>query len=429
MYTQKLLIYNLFPTLAGCFPEWTPHLERARDLRFTHVFINPFHRPGQSGSLYAIKDFYQLNPLLVDPLSAKDGDQQLEDMIHTAKNLGLELVLDLVINHTSTDSLLLDHHPRWFKKDQHGDWFNPGAWDDTTQKRIVWDDLVEVDNELSDDRDSLWKYWLDLILFYVGKGFTGFRCDAAYKVPIDLWAYLITTVKSQYPQTIFLAETLGCTPDETVRIARCGFDFVFNSSKYWNFYDPWCLEHYELFRKYSRTISFMESHDTLRLAAEVGDDLNTIKLRYAFSSVFSSGLMMPMGFEFGFSKKLDVIHTRPQHWEKIRWDLSDYIKSCNRYKHDYPIFQTETPITCLDNPNDRVLVLLKTSVDLSESALFIINKDVHNYQYVEFASLYNVFGQKRLIHDISPEYELDFMPDHFEYHLRPSQIIILYQKS
>ncbi|MBP7459869.1 MAG: alpha-amylase [Candidatus Delongbacteria bacterium] len=429
MITPKLLIYNLFPPLAGRFADWNPHLERARDMGFTHIFINPFHLPGKSGSIYAIKDFYRINPAMVDPSAVRDSYQQLDAMIQTARNLGLELILDLVINHTACDSPLLDQHPAWFKKDPHGDWVHPGAWDNTTQKRITWNDLVEVDNELSSEKESLWKYWLDLILFFTARGISGFRCDAAYKVPIDLWAFLITHVKSRYPKTIFLAETLGCSPDETVRIARSGFDFVFNSSKYWNFYDNWCLEQYDLYRKYTRTVSFMESHDTPRLAAETGFDLNTVKLRYAFAAVFSSGLMMPIGFEYGFSQKLDVVHTRPEHWEPVRWDLSEYIRNCNRYKLDYPIFRNETPITRLENPNDRVLILQKTIADLSESALIIINKDSHNYQYIEFNSLYSLFGQKKLIRDISPEYELDFMPDHFEYHLRPSQIIILYQKS
>ncbi len=29
---------------------------------FNAVYINPFHYPGFSGSLYAVKDYYRLNP-------------------------------------------------------------------------------------------------------------------------------------------------------------------------------------------------------------------------------------------------------------------------------------------------------------------------------------------------------------------------------
>ena len=57
-------IYNLFPLLAGPVPQWSDHLERIAAMAFDWVFVNPFHYPGFSGSLYAIKDYYRLHPLL-----------------------------------------------------------------------------------------------------------------------------------------------------------------------------------------------------------------------------------------------------------------------------------------------------------------------------------------------------------------------------
>jgi hypothetical protein len=45
-------IYNPFPLLAGPFPRWNEHLERARRMEFDWIFLNPFHRAGYSGSLY-----------------------------------------------------------------------------------------------------------------------------------------------------------------------------------------------------------------------------------------------------------------------------------------------------------------------------------------------------------------------------------------
>ena len=43
-------------------------------MAFDWVFVNPFHYPGFSGSLYAIKDYYRLHPLLAadgaDPAGA-----------------------------------------------------------------------------------------------------------------------------------------------------------------------------------------------------------------------------------------------------------------------------------------------------------------------------------------------------------------------
>ena len=61
-----MIIYNLFPLLTGNVRDWTPHLQRAADLGFDWVFINPIHYPGFSGSLYSVKDYFSMNPLFVD---------------------------------------------------------------------------------------------------------------------------------------------------------------------------------------------------------------------------------------------------------------------------------------------------------------------------------------------------------------------------
>ena len=46
-----MTIYNLFPLLAGEVRHWKPHLQRAADMGFDWVFVNPIQFPGFSGSL------------------------------------------------------------------------------------------------------------------------------------------------------------------------------------------------------------------------------------------------------------------------------------------------------------------------------------------------------------------------------------------
>ena len=69
-------------------------------------------------------------------------------------------------------------------------------------------------------------------------------------------------------------------------------------------------------RALCRSVSFAESHDTERLASELDGDEQAVKMRYAFSALFSSGVMMPIGFEFGFRRRLDVVKTTPEDWEQ-----------------------------------------------------------------------------------------------------------------
>ena len=108
-------IYNLFPLLAGPVPQWSDHLDRIAAMHFDWVFVNPFHYPGFSGSLYAVKDFYRLHPLL-----AADGSKPetlLRSFTRAAAKRRIAVMMDLVINHTSKDSVLVAEHPEWFRRD------------------------------------------------------------------------------------------------------------------------------------------------------------------------------------------------------------------------------------------------------------------------------------------------------------------------
>src|SRR5271166_4754967 len=107
--SEGLRIYNLFPTLAGTVRDWMAHLPRIAGMGFNAVYINPFHYPGFSGSLYAVKDYYRLNPRFGG--DGRDDDALLGALTDTARAHGLRVIMDLVINHTSKDSELVAHHP------------------------------------------------------------------------------------------------------------------------------------------------------------------------------------------------------------------------------------------------------------------------------------------------------------------------------
>ena len=109
-----MLIYNLFPLLAGPCGYWEPHLERAANMGFDWVFVNPVQKPGSSGSLYSISDYFQLNPLLVDQKSKLAPDKQMQAALAVADKLGLKVMVDLVINHCAFDSDLTRQHREWF---------------------------------------------------------------------------------------------------------------------------------------------------------------------------------------------------------------------------------------------------------------------------------------------------------------------------
>jgi starch synthase (maltosyl-transferring) len=419
---EKMIIYNLFPLLAGRIEEWDKHLARAAEMWFNWVFVNPIQRTGDSGSLYSIADHFDFNPLMVDTESALSAEEQVKKMIETAERLGLKMMVDLVINHCSVDSGLLRSHPEWFVwEGTHI--AHPGA--DENGKKVVWTDLAKFDHRETSDKEGLYHYCLKVVEYLIALGFRGFRCDAAYQVPRSLWKRLIDEIRMNHGDVLFFAETLGCTPDLTRKTASAGFDYIFNSSKWWDYNSPWLMQQYALTRDIAPSISFPESHDTVRLCEELNGNINGLKQRYLFAALFSGGVMMPMGYEFGFCKRMHIVKTRPEDWEETGIDLTSFITKVNSTKASRSIFQEDGPVMLFHFDNPQVLFMWKASVGTNEEALIIINKDIDNYQHFYVENIGNYLQTGAAPVDISPEYQLDSIPSPYIYDLRPGQGIVL----
>lgn len=418
-----MILYNLFPLLAGKFSDWTPHLERAADMGFDWIFVNPVQKTGSSGSLYSIADYFQLNPLFLDSSPGLAPDEQLKAAIKTAESLGLKMMIDLVINHCAFDSPIAQQHPNWFVHEPDGSIAHPFCIDNG--QKIVWGDLIRFDHEHTSDPEGLYKFFRSIVEHLIDLGFKGFRCDAAYQVPRALWQRLMRDIRKNHPDTVFTAETLGCTAKQTMATAQAGFDFIFNSSKWWDFESNWLKEQYHLLRQVAPSIGFPESHDTERLMQESGGNVAASKQRYLFAAVFSAGVMMPIGFEFGFRKRLHVVNTRPSDWEKTDVDLTDFIRKINTFKKRYPIFLEESINSFLPYENSKILLMWKASHKIQQEALIILNKDVHNRQHFHTANLHQFIQAGEPLQDVSPEYPMDYLPRPFSYDLNPGQGLVL----
>jgi starch synthase (maltosyl-transferring) len=376
MTAGPLLVYNLVPTLAGPLDAWPAHARRARAMGFDWLFLNPVHYPGFSGSLYAIKDHDRLHPVLV-PAGGDGGIDGLRPVLAEIGRIGLGPMTDLVVNHTSKDSPLVTAHPGWFRRDAAGQVVSPSAIDPANADDVtVWGDLAEVDNANAEDREGLWAFWESQVVRALDLGFQAFRCDAAYKVPAALWRRLIARARRERPDVLFVAETLGCRLQEMEALAQAGFDYFYNSSKWWDFEAPWCLEQHAMFRRVAPSIAFPESHDTERLAAESGGSEAVQRQRYAFAAFFSAGVQITVGYEFGFQRRLDVVATRPADWETPRFDLTGFIARVNALKRRHPLLVGEGVLARVDTASPGIAVLRRWSDEAgTHRGLIVVNRD------------------------------------------------------
>lgn len=76
--------------------------------------------------------------------------------------------------------------------------------------------------------------------------------------------------------------------------------------------------------------------------------------------------MIPIGFEFGFRRRLHVVETRPADWEEPNIDLRNFITKVNAVKQRYRIFQEDSPTSILPYHNSNILLLWKASTKTSK---------------------------------------------------------------
>jgi starch synthase (maltosyl-transferring) len=398
------LIYNLFQRLVGPTTRWAEHARRAREMEFEWLYLNPWHYPGFSGSLYSIKDFHRINPLFLPAGADPASLEPLRYALRQIRQMGIKPVMDLVVNHTAKDSPLIQEHPGWFVW-ENGEVKSPYAVDPDTGQRTVWGDLADIDNLTPHDREGLWRYWAAIVREAVELGFKGFRCDAAYKVPAELWKFLIREARSIDREVVFFAETLGAPVEDVVALKSAGFDYFFNSSKWWDLSQQWALDQHEKFGRIAPSIAFPESHDTPRMAEESGGREEVQRQRYALAAAFSAGVMIPAGYEFGFRKQVNVVSSMPTDWERRHWDLRAFITRVNRLKLAHPLLQGEGHLRVVGGLQGDTLVLERTTDDRAARGWIAINKvwaepREMGFSFVDDAERYRLF---RVCRDDAPE--------------------------
>lgn len=375
---KSLIIYNLFPRHYKNIHDWFIEIPRIKSMGFNAIYVNPFFETGNSKSLYAIRDYYKINKEFLNHNEDPKDFSIIKNFSEECKKYDIDLFIDLVINHTANESILVNSHSEWYKW-ENGNLVHPFALDENNNK-IVWGDLATIDNNIN--RNNLWDYWDSLIEFFQNLGINGFRCDAAYQVSADLWYYLISNAKYRNGSTTFLAETLGCLQDQINALYKCGFDYLFNSIKYWNYDNNWAIDQHKNNRNIAPSIAFPESHDTTRLANDWPNTEFVQKGRYAFASIFSKGLMILNGFEFGSTVKAHVVNGKKEDLNR-KWDISEWISKINNLKVVIPVLSEEGYWDVLSDYNKSYLFLKKSSDFGNKSIYVCVNKQWFDNYYIK----------------------------------------------
>ena len=332
------IIYQIFVrnySEEGTFQAVQIDLPRLKRLGVDIIYLMPIHkigvknRKGTWGSPYAIKDYYSIS----HDLGTKEDFVSLINATHQA---GMRIIMDMVFNHTSPDSLVLKHHPEYyFYKD------------DKLGNRVGdWSDIIDLDT----NREDTQAYLLDVLRYWRSLGVDGFRFDVASMISLDFFK---KARKELGKDIIFFAESIdydfadylrsmgySSTPDIDMFPT---FDLLYNYS--WFRSLEKYLKHEITFEnlkaiidedykyignKGLRVICF-ENHDTERIASFVYEDkleeivLDLVKLK--------GPLFLYMGQEYGISHRPNLFEKDPVSWKPNKKVLEIYKEAIDIKKH------------------------------------------------------------------------------------------------
>ena len=188
-------VYNRNHNESGTFRELIGDLKRIKELGVDIIYLLPIHpigkknKKGSLGCPYSIQNYREVNP--------EYGTlEDFKALIEATHEHGMKLMIDVVYNHTSRDSVLLKTHPEWFYKNSDGAFANRiGDWSDVT--------------DLDYTKDvALWEELIDTLKYWATQGVDGYRCDVASFVPVEFWLRARREVAEINPDFIWLAESV-----------------------------------------------------------------------------------------------------------------------------------------------------------------------------------------------------------------------------
>ena len=159
----------------------------------------------------------------------------------------------------------------------------------------------------------LWNKIYDILNFWAGKGVDGFRCDMVENVPFEFWGWVITKLKAEHPELIFIGEAYNVNLYDKY-IFDGKFDYLYDKV---GLYDAikkltrnepgattWAINH--VWNNDSKGIDrnmlrFMENHDEQRIASSffAGDPWLAVPGMIVTATLSTGPVMVYSGQEVG----------------------------------------------------------------------------------------------------------------------------------
>ncbi len=332
-----------------------------------HPTPTTYPRMGGFGSPYASLSFTAVDSALAEFDPRATPLEQFTELVDAVHERNAKIIIDIAINHTGWAASLHGTHPEWLVRAKDGRIQVPGAWG------VLWEDLTALDYT----HRGLWQYMANVFLTWCRRGVDGFRCDAAYMIPVPAWRYIIAVVRDQYPDTIFLLEGLGGKISVTRDLLNTA-NFNWAYSELFQNYDRSQIEHYlpealEISRGEGTMIHFAETHDNQRLAAR---SEGYARMRTALCALCSQngGFGFANGVEWFAAEKINVHESPSLNWGAASNQVG-HIHRLSAILKIHQAFHDKTDLRLMQQGDGNHVVLARHHVPSGKRLLVAANLD------------------------------------------------------
>ena len=385
------------PARHGTFRDCEARLPYVASMGFDVIYLPPIHpightfRKGKNNSISAQPDDVG-SPWAIG--SEEGGHKSihpqlgtLEDFRHfvsAAKGHGLEVAIDIAFQCTM-DHPYAKQHREWFRTRPDG----TIQYAENPPKK--YQDILPLDFE-SPEWHALWDELRGVVLFWLEQGIRIFRVDNPHTKPFSFWEWLIGQVKEQYPDVLFLAEAFT-RPHVMYRLAKVGFSQSYTYFAWRNTKDELTDYFNEItnteLREYFRPNLWPNTPDILPEFLQVGGR-PAFMIRFILAATLgaSYGIYGPAfelcentPYESGSEEYLNSEKYELKHRDlDAAGSLKDFIARINRIRKENPALQSDRNLRFHGTDNPSLICYSKTTDDLSNIILVVVNLDPSHTQ-------------------------------------------------
>jgi starch synthase (maltosyl-transferring) len=368
---------------------WLPHIA---SMGFDVVYLPPIHpigrefrkgknnspnsQPTDPGSPWAIG-------------SAEGGHKSIHPNLGTladfkhfvsaAAKQGLEVAIDIAFQ-CAPDHPYVREHPEWFRKRPDG----TIQYAENPPKQ--YQDIYPLDFESAEWR-ALWEELKSVFDYWIDQGVQIFRVDNPHTKPFPFWEWVIGEIKERHPEVLFLAEAFT-KPAVMQRLSKLGFSQSYTYFTWRNTKQEITEYFSELaeteLREYFRTSLWPNTPDILPGFLQVGKrPAFMVRLLLAATLGASYGIYGP-AFELcentplqpGSEEYLNSEKYELKHRDLLSaGSLRDFIARINQIRKEHSALQGNRSLRFHETDNPELICYSKTSDDLSDVIVVIVNLD------------------------------------------------------